>query len=246
MKPQQKSLTDVALVEAIARQTDTLIVPQPSLPGKERRLTSRFLGTSAGGDLVLAVPMERGKKVFISAQEPLGLIFSMQDFTFQAQTAAIDHCLYPLQPARRVDALVVRRPEKVLALKLRQHPRWEPDLNHPIHVSLWPMQDLMSGLSSPPRKGRLMNVSVDGMGVLFESAPPYATCDQVIVRLEDARHPEQLIFLGVVKHCTGAAGGGWTTGLGDVREIGLGQVVPVMDSLANLRTMAPVGRATEQ
>ncbi len=228
------SFSEVTLVEAVARLVKVQIVPAPTAPGKESRLASRFLGQRGKGELLLAAPETRKGKVFLSTGCRIGLVFSVAEQTYQAQTAVADHCLFQPAPGRRVDAVVVWRPEKVTCLDQRSQPRWQADTNEPVFASLWPAEELGLAGVPAPRVGRLANWSAGGMGLVFDTPPALEDGADVVIRLEGRGLSEHPVYRAVLRHCTPRPEGGFLVGLADAEELGPGQAVWIMEARAAL------------
>jgi len=231
----KKSFSEVALTEAIARLTSVYITVKPVSPGSDRLLCSRFLATRPAGDLILAEPWAADKKVFLPVGWDLGIAFSVGEFILQARTRVLDHCQFRLHPTRHVDAMVVQRPDKLVSLNQRKHPRHEVDPSSHVMVSMWFSGDMERLRGEKPRIGRLLNRSQDGLGVGFDVPLPARTDVQVILRLEEKDAASCGIYRAVLKHCTLTPQGIWLAGLGEVTELGPGEAVPIMESLATPR-----------
>jgi len=229
------SFSQVAIVEAVARLAQVCLVVRPLRSGPEKRLSSRFLGVAPDGNVVLAVPISegpKGRKVFLPDGCYVGMVFSVGDMLLQAVTRVLGYCHHMQQPGRRVEALTVARPIKVTELSQRKHPRWEIDPAEQMAVSLWPAEILASGAPTTPRTGYAVNCSAEGLGVRLCQALPFPTGTEMILRIESRGPRESLIHRGVLKHCTPMADGQFLAGFGEVVELGPGQAVAIMESLA--------------
>jgi len=226
------SFSQVTLVEAVARLVKVQLVPGPVAPGKESRLASRFLGRRKSGELLLAAPQGKRGKVFLSPGSRIGMVFAVAGQTYQAQSVVVDHCLFQPNPARRVDAVVIKRPEKVTCLNQRSQPRWEADVEHAPFASLWPAGSISEDATPAPRVGRLANWSSEGMGLLFDQPLHLEDGAEVIIRLEGRTMPEHPVYRAALRHCTPRSEGGFLAGFAEVTELGPGQAVPIMESLA--------------
>jgi len=230
---QKTSFSQVAFVEAVARQATVGLVIRPIHPGSGGRLCSRFLGLCGNGDLILAAPGARTdqKKVFLPIGWELEMTFPLADLLLRASTCVLGHCQHAQHPTRRIDAIVVRRPSKVTTLNRRRFPRQEADPSVRVPVSVWPSLELRAGPCGPPRIGLLANRSRTGLGVRFAAKLQAGVGSEVILRLEDHAAEACAIHRAVVKHCTPAPGGKWLVGFGQAVELGPGEAVPIMESL---------------
>jgi len=235
---QTKSFSEVAVVEAVARQANVYLVIQPIRPGAETRLCSRFLSLNHSGDLVLEAPGTQTdrKKVFLPIGWEVLMKFPVGDFLLQAPSRVLGHCQYARRPARRIDAIVVERVGKVACLNRRKHPRREIDPAIVVAASVWPVDALRAGRCPDPRTGVLANRSRGGLGIRLDRPLPGQVGCEVIVRLEDRSAESCTICRAVLKHCTPVPDGKWLAGLGNVVELGPGQAVPLMESLLLPRT----------
>lgn len=229
---QKKSFSQVALVEAVARQTGVCLVIRPIHPHGESRLCSRLLGINEDTDLVLAAPWTRaGKdKVFIPVGWGAEVTFPVAEFVLQVPTRVLGHCQFPLRPPRRVDAMVLRSLGKVVPLYRRRQPRHDVSPSTVVVASVWPAAQLSAG--ARPRSGVLANRSGIGLGIRFEKRPLLETDRQMIVRLEDSGADSRRIYRATLKHCTPLPDGKWLAGFGDLVELTPGRAVPIMEALA--------------
>ena len=232
---QRKSFSEVAFVEAVARQVSLTLVIRPIRPGAPTHLSSRFLAADSRGNPVLAAPwaQEERDKVFVPVGWDLGMTFPMGGFTLQARSHVLGHCQHRRYPTRRVDALLVERSTRVVSLSSREHPRTVMDPQRRILACLWPADQLSGRPAGAPRTGLLANRSEGGMGVRLDCPPALEVGQEAIVRLTESGADSARIFLGTLEHCTADSSGKWLAGLGDVVELGPGQAVPIMESLAN-------------
>jgi len=226
-----KSFSQVAFLEAVARRVRVDIVLKPVTAGTEKRLHSRFLAARGKDRLVIAVPRIRRKKVFVPVDWELGMAFSLGEFFLQARTTVLGHCQYQLYPTRRVDALEVCRPAKILSIERRKEPREQIDHSITVGVSLWCAESLAENRPSQPRTGMLSNRSQSGIGVRLTSSLSFNIDAPMIVRLEEPGSREYQIFHGTLKHCTPREDGSWIAGLGELVELKPGQAVPLLENL---------------
>ena len=231
---QQTSFSQVALVEAVARQAAAYLVIRPIHPRSETRLCSRFLSLNDQGDLVLSAPETQAdqKKVFLPIGWELDMTFPVGDLLLRASTRVLEHCQHAQNPTRRIDAIVVRRPSKVTSLNRRRHPRQEADPSVRVAASVWPGLALRGGRCPAPRIGVLANRSRIGLGIRFATKLQADVGCEVVIRLEDYSAESCAIYRAVVKHHTPAGDGKWLVGFGEAVELGPGQAVPIMESLA--------------
>lgn len=232
---QKKSFSEVAFVEAVARQATAFLLIRPIRPGAETCLRSRFLSINEDGHLVMATPWGRHaeRKVFLPIGWDVSIRFPVGDFILQARTKVLGHCQFLSQANRRVDAFLAERAGRVVAMNERRQPRQDVDVSRGVVVSVWPAEELTAGKPLKPRVGFLANVSPGGMGVRFRHEVGLTVGARVIIRVEDRAVEACTIHRAEVKHCTIGDAGEYLTGFGDVTELGPGQDLPVMESLAS-------------
>ena len=237
MPHQKKSFSEVAFVEAVARQVSLTLVIRPVRPGAPTRMCSRFLAADSQGNPILAAPWtpKDDRKVFVPGGWDLGMTFPMGGFTLQARSRVLGHCQHRRFPTKRVDALLVERSTRVVSLSSRRHPRTEIDPERRIVASLWPEAPLAQGAAPAPRTGMLANRSQEGLGIRLDAPPNVAVGQEAVCRLIEPGAVSARIYQGVLKHVTAESGGKWLVGLGDVVELGPGQAVPIMESLVHTR-----------
>lgn len=232
---QKRSFSEVAFVEAVARHATAYLLIRPIRRGAETYLRSRFLSVNEAGDLVLAAPTtdDRRRKVFLPIGWDVSIRFPVGDFLLQARTSVLGHCQFLSQANRRVDALVVERAGRVVAMNERDQPRREVDVSRHVAVSIWPADELAGAGPLRPRSGFLANRSPRGMGVRIHREIGLGVGARVVIRIEDRAVEACTICRAVLKHCTVGGDGEFLVGFGEVTELGPGQDVPVMESLAS-------------
>lgn len=213
-----KTFTETAVWEAATRRTRVDLVLDPVTPGTDSRLISRLLGLDDEGNIVLDVPKtSRDKKVFIPAGWQIGLAFELADLWMQSRSVVIGHCQYHLHPTRRIDALTVERPERIISCNERRKPRhrtagavsatvlatYGPDGHGPLPSDL---------------VGRLRNWSEDGMGLEFTDAHDLQLNCQLVIQVRIPALERASLFRGMVKHVTELAPGLSLVGIGEVEE----------------------------
>lgn len=235
---QRKSFSQVAFVEAVARQARVYLVIRPIRPGSQSHLCSRFLGLDDHADLVLAAPETQTdqKKVFLPIGWDLAMSFRVGSFLLQAPTRVLGHCQHAQHATRRIDAILVQRPGKVTSLNRRREFRHPVDPSVRVAASVWLASELNAASRCGPRMGMLANRSTVGLGIRFDRKLPADIGSGVIVRLEDRSAESCVICQAVLKHCTPVPDGKWLAGFGDVVELAPGQAVPIMESLVLPRT----------
>jgi len=230
---QTNSRLEDALSEAVARRVRVDLVVDRITPGMERRLVSRFLGFRGPAQLVLDVPRWGQRKVHVPEGCRMGLAFPVGASIVQARTVAVDHVQYPLYPTRRVDALVVERPQQIASVNRRRSARHEVPPERTITVALWPAEELTGGSSVHPRIGRVKNYSEGGLGILFPAFLPLAVDTAVVLRLEETGMDECRICRARFRHSTWLGEGEWLAGFADVEEVAPGQAAALMKNLAD-------------
>jgi len=230
---QATSFAHMSVLEAAARRLRVDLVLKPVTPGTDTRLRSRFLGIRNPDRLVLAVPQtRRGKKVFVPNGWDLGIGFELEDQWLQARTTVVGHCLYPVHATRRVDGLMVQRPDEILSRSPRRKPRCEVDPSRLVTATLWAVECLESTNFATQAVGRILNWSETGLGVRLSARPPLRAGMEVLVRLETEDTEETPIYRGVLKHCTAHETGTWLAGIGEVTHVQPGEALTLAEFLA--------------
>jgi hypothetical protein len=226
-----RSFTDVSLTEAVARRVQVMLMVKPVRPSGPSRLYSRLLGAFDDGRLVLDVPVYEDRKVFLPVGWDLGISFALGSFCLQARSEVLEHCLYPIHPTRRVDALVAQRPERFARVDRRRHPRKRLDPATCVLVSFWPMTELTEGIAAPAVTGRLVDCSPDGLGVRLEEDPKMAAGTEVLVRLEQTGADQSPIMKAVLKHVSEDVVGLYLAGFGELAEVNPGEGTNLIESI---------------
>lgn len=224
---------DVSIAEAAARRARVDLVLRPVRPSAESWLFSKFLATHGTDGLVLSPPWDRrGNKVILPEGWPLGIAFDLGDNWFQARTKVLQRCFYPLQPTRRVDAVLVQRPREVLCTGRRRRPRQQVAPSRMVLATVW-FQDCVEAQDfRVPLVGRLENWSEAGLGVLLDRSPQREVGDRAVIRLEKPRMDECLFLWAVLMHATRLADGAWLAGFGDPADVSPGEATGLMEFLA--------------
>jgi len=233
-KAQARSFSEITFIEAAARRTRVGLVLTPVTPGGPKRLISHFLGIAGEGRLVLATPETiKGKKVFVPPGWRVGLAFELGGFWFQAATDVLEHGMFQRYAIRRVDALIVRQPERLKSSpNRRDRPRQQADPTKPFLATIWSEEDVEQTRHDPLGVGRLQDWSETGLGVNLAKPLTLAAGRRAIIRLDRAVTEECLFVWGTLRHCTPADGGIYLAGFGDVRNVGPGEAVSLMEFMA--------------
>lgn len=219
------TFTETAIREAAARRARVDLVLDPVTPETDRRLISRMLGINTDGDVVLEVPKtNQARKVFIPAGWQLGMAFEVVDVWMQSRSIVLGHCQFPIRPGRRVDALTVKRPEKIVSCNQRRKPRWRGDPLNLVSATILAIDGReCQDAEGPSRVARLRDWSEGGLGLQFVGSHDLEAGVRVLVRLWIASLGKSLLLTGVVKHVTPLAPEASLVGVGDVEEAPAGQ-----------------------
>ena len=216
-----ETFTETAVREAAARRTRVDLVLDPVTPDTDSRLISRLLGINTDGHLVLDVPKTRqGKKVFVPTGWRLGLAFELADLWMQSRSVVLGHCHFPVLPGRRVDALTVERPEKIISCNERKRPRQSADPLHPASATILAThgRDDERPLS-PCHFARLRNWSEEGMGLQIDGPHSLEAGFEVLIHVQVSKLAKGTLFRGTVMHVTMLAPDVSLIGVGDVQEV---------------------------
>jgi len=233
-KHEPRSFSDVTFIEAAARRLPAILVVSPVRPGAERRLSSRFLGVAGPGRLALTPPANsRGEKVFLPVGWQVGLSFELGDIWFQSTTNVLEHSMFALFPTKRVDAVIVAQPRKILSTNRRQSPRHKADPAKPFAATIWPGTYAENEAIEPLVAGRLYDWSREGLGVVVDRPLELEAGERVVLRLERARTDECMVVWATLRHCSRLEGTDqWLAGFGDVAPVGPGEAVELMAFMA--------------
>ena len=119
---QARSYEQVVILEAASRGLRVDLVLHPVTPGSHKRLITKFLGLHGDRELSLAVPWTpKDVKVFVPIGWHLGMAFELSGLWIQARTEVVGHCQFRRPDARRVDALIVERPDRITSVRRRDY-----------------------------------------------------------------------------------------------------------------------------
>ena len=231
-----KSFNEVTFSEAIARRV-RVDMALPATDGGEDdvQVVSQFLGIDGPGRLAMATPETLiGKKVFVSEGTGVNISFGLEDVCFRADTRVIEHSMFRRTRTRRVDALIVQQPDKLVMTNRRRHPRYRVDQSKVFLVTIWAGEDV-SDIDAQPEglAGRIQDWSQEGLGIMLEGRPAGEPGKKFILALDFTNRQERLFLWGVLRHCTAVDGGAWRAGFGDVTGVRAGEAVNLMELLAN-------------
>lgn len=216
-----RTFTETAVREAAARRTRVDLVLDPVTPGTDGRLISRLIGIDADGNLILDVPRtSSGNKVFVPAGWRLGLAFELADMWMQSRSVVVGHAQFPVRPARRVDALVVGRPERIISCNQRRRPRHKSDALKPVSAMIQAARDLeRQGAPGPCLTAQLRDWSEGGLGLQLTGGHNLRIGLAVLVRVRIPGLTRESLFRGRIKHVTALGPEVSLIGVGDVREV---------------------------
>jgi hypothetical protein len=223
---------EVVFHEAAARRVRVNLLVKPVRPDDDRRLTSRVLGLSDKGELILAAPTKPcGEKIFLPAGWGLGLGLAVGNLFVQARSEVLGHCQYRLRPPRRVDAILAETPEKVVSVTRRQEVRYDVDPSQYASAAVWLEQELLTGETQRMREGRVDNWSESGFGVKLPGPLPFEKGRRVVLRIEGLRGRTCQFYTGVLRHCTAVEGGWHLAGFGEIELLRPGQGFPLIRAI---------------
>ena len=234
MNRTSRSFAEVTLLEAVARKVRVELNCRGVASRRPLRLSSQMLGLDDRDRLLLEEPRADKHKVFLPPGWELGMAFSVGEYFVQVRSTVLDHCQHLLEPQRRVEAMVVQRPEQILALNRRQHERTELDASCRVTAHIWPLDDLLSRNHLRAPTGRLRNISPGGLGIELSDEPGWARGQEVLISLSEPAWPQHRLFRACFRHCTQTGRGSFLAGFGDALEWGPGQSVHMIERLARL------------
>ncbi|MFW5839081.1 MAG: hypothetical protein ACOCZE_00730 [Planctomycetota bacterium] len=225
--------SDVAFNEAAARHVRVNLLIKPVYPGDPRQLSSRFLGWAGSQKLVLeAATKQNGQKVFLPTGWNLGLGFAVGNLFMQAQSAVCGQTLHLVRPGRRIDAILIAKPDKVVSIARRKEIRYEVETPHLTTASIWQERELMESEQLTCRDGRVINWSASGLGIRLAAPLPFSPDTPVILRIEGLQDRTCRFYRGLFRHCSQLEPQFWVAGFGDVEEIIPGQCYPLIERLS--------------
>lgn len=213
--PPQKTFAQLAVEQAVEQAARVDLTVDPVTPHSDRRLISRALGLAPDGVALTAPAAADGRKVFLPDDWRVGLAFDLAGLWFQARSRVVRHCFFAAQWPGRVDALVVRCPERLASCNRRQSLRRHLAPEEVTQVTLW--RETGSG-PAEVCKGSLVDLSASGLGVETTSDPGLARDTAVRVRVRLPGTAEAVVLSGSVKHCSPGPCG-WKVGIGDACEL---------------------------
>jgi hypothetical protein len=220
-----QSFAETTIIEAVARLVRVDLVLEPITAHTDTRLISRFIGLRDEG-IVLAVPhTQKDEKVFVPDGWELGLAFELGPLWLQARTVVLAHCQHMFRSDKRVDALVIQRPDKLVSANRRREKRETAQGDHPVTVTLWPAD---KALSAGAIRGRLLDQSETGLGLELAARLKVEEGAEVLVRLHVRNARECPILRGTVRRSRATAEGFWIVGLGDIVEIAPGEATALL------------------
>ncbi len=232
--PRQTSFAEVAFAEAAARRVRVNCIIKPVHEDDPRQLASRFLAQPVPDRLILeAATKPNGLKVFLPAGWNLGLGFAVGNLFMQAQATVLGQVLFPTRPGRRIDAIEVTRPDKVVSITRRREIRYEVEDPHLTCATVWCEDDLSEADSAVGREGRVVNWSDTGLGVCVPAEIRFPCDTPVILRVENLREQTRRYFRARFRHCTHDYQQGWLAGFAGVTEIAPGECFPLIERLAD-------------
>ena len=223
-----KTFTETAVWEAATRRTRVDLVLDPITPRTDSRLISRLLGLDDEGNLVLDVPRtSQDKKVFVPAGWQVGLAFELADLWMQSRSVVVGHCHYHIHSTRRIDALTVERPPRIVSCNRRRNPRQEVEPFRSVSAAILATYG-PDGQGPLPSHlvGRLRNWSEDGMGLEFIESHDLVPNCQLVIQVRIPALERASLFRGVVKHVTSLAPGLSLVGIGDIEEVAIPAAAP--------------------
>ena len=223
---QSKSFEEITFIEAAARHARVDLVLDSVVPEGERRLISRFLGIENPRRIILAPPMTaRDKKVFLPPGWRVGMSFDLAEKWFQATTTVIEYCMFQQSVTRRVDAMAVEQPTKLLANR-RSAPRYRIAPSRQFYAKIWSAERLADEKLAPLHTGKLQDWSEAGLGVRLREPAGLTT------GLENDAGTDSLFLRGVLRHCTPLGDGCWLAGFGEIADLRPGEAPDLMNFLA--------------
>jgi hypothetical protein len=224
----------VVFHEAAARRVRINLLVKPVRPDDEQRLTSRILGISGAGHLVLATPTKSSaQKTFLPLDWGLGLGLAVGKLFVQARSRVLEHCQWRISAPRRVDALLAEMPEKVVSVARRQEVRYEVDPAQYASAAIWLEAELLARKSHRMREGRVANWSNSGLGVRLAAALPFQPGQRVVLRIEGLRGRTCQFYTATLRHCTGQGEAEYLAGFGEVETLGPGQGYPLIHAITH-------------
>lgn len=230
---QSKSFADVTFIEAAARRLRVDLVLSSVLPGGESRLISRFLGLESPRRIILAPPETAGgHKVFVPTGWAMGMSFDLANVWFQGTTTVLEHCMFQQSPTRRVDALAVEQPAKLLSANRRGAARHQAGADRTLFATIWSARRITDENLASLAAGRLQDWSETGLGVRLGESLNLATGQDAVICLESPADKESIFLRGVLRHCTPLGDSNWLAGFGDVADLRPGEAISLMSFLA--------------
>jgi hypothetical protein len=232
--PRQTSFAEVAFAEAAARRVRVNCIIKPVHEDDPRQLASRFLAQPTPERLILAAATKpNGQKVFLPTGWKLGLGFAVGNLFMQAQATVLGQILFSARPGRRIDAIEIGKPDKVVSITRRREIRYEVEDPHLTCATVWCEAALFETGPGVGRQGRVVNWSDTGLGICVPAEIPFPADTPVILRVQNLREKTCRYFRAHFRHCTHDYHQGWLAGFADVAEIAPGECFPLIERLAD-------------
>jgi len=230
---QSKSFEEITFIEAAARHARVDLVLDSVVPEGDRRLISRFLGIENPGRIILAPPVTAdGKKVFLPEGWQVGISFDLANVWFQAKTTVIEYCMFQQSTTRRVDALAIAQPTKLISANRRSTPRYRIAPTRQFYAKIWSAERLTDEKLDPLHTGKLQDWSEAGLGVRLREPTGLNTGMEAVICLENDTGTDSLFLRGILRHCTALGDGCWLAGFGEVADLRPGEAPDLMNFLA--------------
>ncbi len=235
---------ETMLLEAVARRARADLVVGSGRQTPNSRLISRFLGLDEPEGIVLEVPRTvDGELVYLPDGHRIGLSWQIADKFIQGTSEVVGHPQFLLKPPKRVDSLMVRRPEMAVLTNRRQETRHRLRRDEIIRVELRLWRDVVSGRFGQPHLGHLIDMSAGGLGVATAIPITWEKGSKLLVRLQGGPPQSEGLYRAVLAYCIADETCQWRAGLSAVQGVQPGEVPSLTDALLHKDEIRRGGQA---
>jgi hypothetical protein len=239
-----RDFAETMLLEAVARRVRADLVVGSGRQTPNSRLISRFLGLEEPDGVVLEVPRTvDGELVYLPDGHRIGLSWQIADKFIQGTSEVIGHPQFLLKPPKRVDSLMVRRPEMAVLTNRRRETRHRLKRDETVRAELWLERDLLPGRFGPPHPGRLIDMSANGLGVALATPVTWEKGSKLLVGLRGGPPQSEGLYRAVLAYCITDKTYEWRAGLSSVQGVQPGELPALTEALLHERDIRRGGEA---
>lgn len=227
-----QDFAETMLVEAVARRVRADLVVGSGGRTPHSRLISRFLGLDEPDGVVLDVPRTvDGELVYLPDGHRVGISWQIAEKFIQGTSEVVGHPQFLVRPPKRVDSLMIRTPEMVIATNRRRERRRHLKKDQVVRVEMWLERDALAGKTGQPYPGRLIDMSGSGLGVAAATRLPWPEGTKLLVRLQGGLPENEGLYHATLAYCVAQEPYNWRLGLASVRGVQPGESPGLTEAL---------------